>query len=231
MPDASVQPAARRDRRGRQNPEFGMIEFDIPPWMYRDRASEDSFHLSARTNGRQRNVIFVARASGTRAVAVSRGFAMKLKALLARIVGVALCGVTALTFNTVSAEAASGLQFQKVYYNSPGSDDGSNASLNAEWVQIKNVTSTTKSLTGWTVRDLAGHVYTFPTTKVAAGDVVRLHTGKGTIRPATGTGVRSGTCGITLVTRPFFAAPTAAWPIPAPGLRQGRATRSADSRL
>jgi hypothetical protein len=105
---------------------------------------------------------------------------MKLKALLARIVGVALCGVAALTFNPVSAEAASGLQFQKVYYNSPGSDDGSNASLNAEWVQIKNVTSTTKSLTGWTVRDLAGHVYTFPTTKVAAGDVVRLHTGKGT---------------------------------------------------
>jgi len=103
-----------------------------------------------------------------------------VKALLARIVGVALTGAAAVSFNPASAEAASGLQFQKIYYNSPGSDTGSNTSLNAEWVQIKNVTSTTKYLTGWTVRDTAGHVYKFPTTRVAAGDVVRLHTGKGT---------------------------------------------------
>ena len=105
---------------------------------------------------------------------------MKVKALVGRILGVALSGLAAVTINPVSADAASGLQFQKVYYDSPGSDTGSNTSLNAEWVQIKNVTSTTKSLTGWTVRDNAGHIYKFPTTKVAPGDVVRLHTGKGT---------------------------------------------------
>jgi hypothetical protein len=105
---------------------------------------------------------------------------MKVKILFGRIVGVALCGLAAATINPVSADAASGLQFQKVYYDSPGSDTGSNTSLNAEWVQIKNVTSTTKYLTNWTVRDNAGHVYKFPTTKVAPGDVVRLHTGKGT---------------------------------------------------
>src|SRR4028119_1284691 len=105
---------------------------------------------------------------------------MKVNILLGRIVGVALCGLAAATINPVSANAGSGLQFQKVYYDSPGSDTGSNTSLNAEWVQIKNVTSTTKYLTNWTVRDNAGHVYKFPTTKVAPGDVVRLHTGKGT---------------------------------------------------
>lgn len=92
---------------------------------------------------------------------------MKLKAQLARIVGVALCAVAAVTFNPASAEAASGFQFQKIYHNSPGTDTGSNTSLNAEWVQIKNVTSTTKYLTGWTVRDNAGHIHKLPTTKVA----------------------------------------------------------------
>ena len=82
---------------------------------------------------------------------------MTAKGLLARIVGVALSGVAAaVTFNPVSAEAASGLQLQKVYYDPPGSDTpATNTSFNAEWVEIKNVTSTTKYLTGWTVRDIA----------------------------------------------------------------------------
>ena len=104
---------------------------------------------------------------------------MTAKAVLARIVGVALSGVAAaVTFNPAPAEAASGLQIQKVYYNPPGADTTSNTQLNAEWVQIKNVTSTTKYLTGWTVRDKCCHtdgtpyVYKFPATRVAPGDVV-----------------------------------------------------------
>jgi hypothetical protein len=56
-----------------------------------------------------------------------------VKALLARIVVVVLCCVGLATMNPVSAEAASAIQITKVYYNSPGSDYGSNTSLNAEW--------------------------------------------------------------------------------------------------
>jgi hypothetical protein len=56
-----------------------------------------------------------------------------------------------------SAQAATYPQFGKIYYDSPGSHDRSNASLNAEYVTIKNSSSSTLSLTGYTVRDLAGH--------------------------------------------------------------------------
>lgn len=54
------------------------------------------------------------------------GSLMGVKALLARFVAVALCCVGAVTFNPSSAEAASAIQFGKIYYNSPGSDTGSN---------------------------------------------------------------------------------------------------------
>src|SRR5262245_47130526 len=80
-----------------------------------------------------------------------------------------------------SAEAATyPLHFTRIYYDSPGKDDGSNASLNAEYVTIKNSSSKSRSLTGWTVRDKSGHVYKFGTFTLGAGKSVRIHTGKGT---------------------------------------------------
>ncbi|HZA94371.1 MAG TPA: lamin tail domain-containing protein [Gemmatimonadales bacterium] len=105
---------------------------------------------------------------------------MTVKALLARFIAVALCCVGAVTFNPASAEAASAIQLGKIYYNSPGSDTGSNTSLNAEWFRVKNTGTTTRSLTGWTVRDAAGHVYTFGTFSLKPGTYVTVHTGKGT---------------------------------------------------
>jgi len=78
------------------------------------------------------------------------------------------------------AEAASSLRIYRIYYDSPGTDTRSNTSLNAEYVQIKNYSTSTKYLTGWTVRDNTGYTYKFPSTAVAAGKTVVLHTGKGT---------------------------------------------------
>ena len=88
--------------------------------------------------------------------------------------------VVALSLIALPAEAAGAIQFRKIYFNSPGSDTGSNTSLNAEYVTIKNTGTTTRTLTGWTVRDLSNHVYTFPSFKLSAGKSVKLHTGKGT---------------------------------------------------
>jgi hypothetical protein len=80
-----------------------------------------------------------------------------------------------------NAQAATNpTQFGLIYYDSPGSDDGSNASLNAEYVTIKNIGSSTVSLTGYTVSDRAGHTYTFGAMYLDAGKYVRIHTGKGT---------------------------------------------------
>ena len=71
------------------------------------------------------------------------------------------------------------IQFRLIQYNSPGKDTGSNSSLNAEFVTLKNTGSAGRDLTGWTVEDLAGHVYTFGRFTLGAGQKVRIHTGPG----------------------------------------------------
>ncbi len=78
------------------------------------------------------------------------------------------------------AQAAPAIQLDKIQYDSPGSDTGTNDSLNAEWVRIKNTSTTTRTLTGWTLRDVANHVYTFPTTTLAGGAWLYVRTGSGT---------------------------------------------------
>jgi len=77
------------------------------------------------------------------------------------------------------ADAASAVRLGKIQYNSPGSDTGSNTSLNAEWVTVTNHATTKRVLTGWTLRDKQSHVYRFPTFTLRAGYSVRVHTGKG----------------------------------------------------
>jgi hypothetical protein len=77
------------------------------------------------------------------------------------------------------ANAACGVSIYRIYYNSPGSDTGSNTSLNAEWIQLKNSCATGKSLYRWKISDAAGHVYTFGTYTLAANSKVKIHTGRG----------------------------------------------------
>jgi predicted extracellular nuclease len=78
------------------------------------------------------------------------------------------------------ASAASAVRITYVYVNSPGADSGTNANLNAEYVRIKNVSSSNRSITGWTLRDRTGYTYKFPTFTLKAGATVTVHTGKGT---------------------------------------------------
>lgn len=77
------------------------------------------------------------------------------------------------------AEAASAVRISAAQYDSPGSDTGSNKSLNAEWVRVTNYSSTRKTLTGWTLRDTSRHVYRFGIFSLGPGKSVRIHTGKG----------------------------------------------------
>ncbi len=97
------------------------------------------------------------------------------------VAAVVLTGAAVLT-TAGTADAASPVRISKIYYNSPGADDRSNTSLNAEYVVLRNTTTRSQTVTGWTLRDAAGHVYTFPTTSIAAGATVTVHTGKGTNR-------------------------------------------------
>jgi hypothetical protein len=79
--------------------------------------------------------------------------------------------------------AAPAVRIIKIYYDSPGSpDNGSNKSLNGEYVQLKNMTRKAINLKGWTIRDdtkRADHVYRFGSFILKAGKIVTLRTGVG----------------------------------------------------
>ncbi|MFF2012498.1 lamin tail domain-containing protein [Streptomyces sp. NPDC058195] len=98
----------------------------------------------------------------------------------------ALAAVTALAGSlllTAPASAAShqgGLHLGTIQYDSPGKDNRSNASLNAEWVDIHNNGRTKVQLKGYKLKDNTGYTYTFGSRTVGAGKTVRVHTGKGT---------------------------------------------------
>lgn len=78
------------------------------------------------------------------------------------------------------ATASAQIQITKAYYDSPETDTGSNSSLNAEYIVIKNTGSRSKSLRGWRLKDEADHVYQFGRFHLRPGKIVRIHTGSGT---------------------------------------------------
>jgi Lamin Tail Domain len=92
---------------------------------------------------------------------------------------VALSAATAVSVAS-PAEASSAIKVIKVYYDSPGSDTRTNTSINGEYVVLKNMTTSARSLSRWTVRDNSSHVYTFGSFTLGAGKTVTLRTGKGT---------------------------------------------------
>jgi hypothetical protein len=92
---------------------------------------------------------------------------------------------SAQTVSLADSTAAGAVQFTKIQYDSPGSDTGSNTSLNGEWVRLTNKSAKTINLLGWTVRDASAHVYTFSTYyNLRAGQSVTVYTGKGTAATA-----------------------------------------------
>jgi hypothetical protein len=89
-----------------------------------------------------------------------------------------LAGYSAARDLTVAGTAApakpvGSVQFAKVQYKAK--------SLNSEWVLVTNSSDAAVDLKGWTVRDAAGHVYTFTSTyRLGSKGAVYVHTGKGT---------------------------------------------------
>jgi hypothetical protein len=79
-----------------------------------------------------------------------------------------------------AATAGHRIQIHEIWYNSPGPDTGTNASLNAEWVELYNTSTTRISLKNWTLRDAAGHVFVFHRYSLGGHRYVKIHTGHGT---------------------------------------------------
>ncbi|MFE3516116.1 lamin tail domain-containing protein [Streptomyces sp. NPDC059166] len=66
----------------------------------------------------------------------------------------------------------------KIQYDSPGRDNGSNRSLNAEWVTVTNTSRHSVNLRGWTLSDESHRTYRFDM-RLPARSSVRVHTGVG----------------------------------------------------
>jgi Lamin Tail Domain len=90
-----------------------------------------------------------------------------------------LVGAASLPSTATAASVASSVRISAVRYDSPGSDRGGNASLNAEWVRITNFGGSRRHLTGWTLRDTSRHVYRFGRFTLAPHSSVKVHTGTG----------------------------------------------------
>ncbi len=71
------------------------------------------------------------------------------------------------------------VEISAVQADSPGRDNGSNRSLNAEWVEITNNTRRVVNLNGWTLRSSDGDRYRFDNVRLAGRATVRIHTGVG----------------------------------------------------
>jgi Lamin Tail Domain len=99
------------------------------------------------------------------------------------VLGAVLHGLAAASLGLIPSPGGSlpALQFGVIQYDSPGSPDtGTNRSLNGEYASVRNTSSRAIQLRGMTVRDVANHIYVFPSMSLGAGRTVRIHTGRGT---------------------------------------------------
>jgi hypothetical protein len=74
------------------------------------------------------------------------------------------------------------LKFARFYADQPGGDTPyTTTRLNREYVQVKNISRKTVSLSGYLIHDRGSkHTYRFPRTfRLGAGKTVTVHTGKG----------------------------------------------------
>ncbi len=69
------------------------------------------------------------------------------------------------------------LRILKIYYDAPGEDTDN---PNGEWVEIANKGTAAVDMTRFTLKDEGNHLYTFPSVRLAAGQVLKVHSGRGT---------------------------------------------------
>ncbi len=75
------------------------------------------------------------------------------------------------------APADVSLRIVRIVYDAPGPDEDN---PNGEWVEIVNEGNRDVDLTGFTLKDEANHIYTFPAVTLRAGATIQVHSGRGT---------------------------------------------------
>lgn len=96
-------------------------------------------------------------------------------ALAGAALALPLAGVTPASAATVPA-----VYIHVIQYSPAGPDTPvTTAKLDGEWVLLTNTTGKSVTLTNWTLRDKANHVYRFPKFVLKAHKSVKVHTGTG----------------------------------------------------
>jgi hypothetical protein len=115
--------------------------------------------------------------SGAATPPPTKGNDVRLRRTLVALTAATLAG---LGIAAPASAATPAVTFTKIQYNSPGTDDRTNASLNAEWVRLTNNTKSAINLKNWTLRDKSNHVLTLPSYSLKSKASVYVHTGSGT---------------------------------------------------
>jgi hypothetical protein len=103
-----------------------------------------------------------------------------MRRTVSTIATAALCVTATIAIGSSASAATPALRFHGAQYDSPGADNRSATSLNAEWVSLINSGSRAVNLRGYTIRDRSRHVYTFGNVSIAGnGGRLWLHTGTG----------------------------------------------------
>ena len=105
---------------------------------------------------------------------------MRIKRLGACLIAGGVFSLPLLAAAPASAASVPVVYIHEIQYSPAGPDvPVTTAKLNGEWVLLTNTTGKSVTMTNWTLRDKAGHVYRFPSFVLKAHKSVEVHTGTG----------------------------------------------------
>ena len=105
---------------------------------------------------------------------------MRIKRLGAFLIAGGVFSLPLLAAGPASAASVPVVYIHEIQYSPAGPDvPVTTAKLNGEWVLLTNTTGKSVTMTNWTLRDKAGHVYRFPSFVLKAHKSAEVHTGTG----------------------------------------------------
>ncbi len=105
---------------------------------------------------------------------------MQVKMIASAVIAGAALSLPLAAVSPANAAAVPVVYIHVIQYSPAGSDvPVTTAKLNGEWVLLTNTTGKSVSLTHWTLRDKANHIYVFPAFTLKAHKSVEVHTGTG----------------------------------------------------
>ena len=105
---------------------------------------------------------------------------MRAKRLVTFLIVGGVFSLPLLKVGPAGAASVPVVYIHEIQYSPAGSDvPVTTAKLNGEWVLLTNTTGKSVTMTNWTLRDKAGHVYRFPSFALKAHQSVEVHTGTG----------------------------------------------------